>query len=322
MAEHCLCGAIRHLNFACGCRCLFQPQFKMNSSGHKRLVWAFIVAAPVIFVALAALQARIDEHTRSFARSKEELVLRSGSALKKASLGYDALMADIYWTRAVQYFGARSTKRDEQMGLLDPLLDITTTLDPRLVVAYRFGAIFLSEPAPIGAGRTDLAVDLVKRGIAANPDQWLLYHDLGFLYYWRLKDYPQAAATYLAGSKVKGAPTIMKLMAARIAENGGSIETSRLIFWELYESTKDPNVRKAALKQLRSLKAQEDEKHLDELIDQYRKRLGRNPASTRDLVTAGLLPGVPVDSLGFPYVIGSDGKSHLDPNSSIEEPKP
>jgi len=40
------------------------------------------------------------------------------------------------------------------------------------------------------------------------------------------------------------------------------------------------------------------------------------------LVTAGLLPGVPVDPLGFPYVIGSDGKSHLDPNSSIQEPKP
>ena len=294
----------------------------MSRFAHSRIGWKAVVAIPLLLAAATFVQGRIDAETHAQAAEQEELIFRSGPLLKKLSLGYDPLLADIYWTRAVQYYGARIGVQNATFGSLPALLDITTTLDPRLVVAYRFGAIFLSEPEPIGAGRTDLAVDLVKRGIAANPDQWLLYHDLGFLYYWRLKDYPQAAATYLAGSKVKGAPTIMKLMAARIAENGGSIETSRLIFWELYESTKDPNVRKAALKQLRSLKAQEDKKHLDELIDQYRKRLGRNPASTRDLVTAGLLPGVPVDSLGFPYVIGSDGKSHLDPNSSIEEPKP
>lgn len=281
-----------------------------------------MVALPLLLAAVAFVQGRIDAETCAEAIQQEELVFRSGPLLKKLSLGYDPLLADIYWTRAVQYYGARTGMRNATFELLAPLLDITTALDPRLVVAYRFGAIFLSEPGPIGAGRTDLAVDLVKRGIAANPDQWLLYHDLGFLYYWRLKDYPEAAATYLAGSKVKGAPPFMKLMAARIAENGGSIETSRLIFSELYESTKDPNVRKEVLKQLRSLKAQEDEMHLDDLIEQYRKRLGRNPVSMKDLVAAGLLRGFPVDPLGFPYVIGANGESHLNPDSSIPQLKP
>lgn len=281
-----------------------------------------MVALPLLLAAVAFVQGRIDAETRAEAIQQEGLVFQSGPLLKKLSLGYDPLLADIYWTRAVQYYGVRTGMRNATFELLAPLLDITTALDPRLVVAYRFGAIFLSEPGPIGAGRTDLAVDLVKRGIAGNPDQWLLYHDLGFLYYWRSRDYPEAAATYLAGSKVKGAPPFMKLMAARIAENGGSIETSRLIFSELYESTKDPNVRKEVLKQLRSLKAQEDEMHLDDLIEQYRKRLGRNPVSMKDLVTAGLLRGFPVDPLGFPYVIGADGESRLNPDSSIPQLKP
>jgi hypothetical protein len=288
----------------------------------SRTLWKAVVALPLLLAAVAFVQGRIDAETRAEAIQQEGLVFQSGPLLKKLSLGYDPLLADIYWTRAVQYYGARTGMRNATFELLAPLLDITTALDPRLVVAYRFGAIFLSEPGPIGAGRTDLAVDLVKRGIAANPDQWLLYHDLGFLYYWRSRDYPEAAATYLAGSKVKGAPPFMKLMAARIAENGGSIETSRLIFSELYESTKDPNVRKEVLKQLRSLKAQEDEMHLDDLIEQYRKRLGRNPVSMKDLVTAGLLRGFPVDPLGFPYVIGADGESHLNPDSSIPQLKP
>lgn len=292
----------------------------MSRTSQNRSLWKTAVAVSLLFAAIAVLQTRIDAHERS--AQTEDLVLRSGRLLKELSLGYDALLGDIYWTRAVQYYGERVGTPNATFELLGPLLDITTTLDPRLLVAYRFGAIFLSEPVPVGAGRTDLAVDLVKRGIAANPDQWPLYYDLGFLYYWRLKDYPDAAQTYLAGGNIPGAPLLMKLMAARIAQKGGSIDTSIMIFSELYQSTKDPNVRKEALAVLRSLKSEKDCMQLDELIDQYTKRFGRTPASMKELSGAGLVHGIPVDPLGFPYVIGPDGKSRLNSASPIQPPKP
>jgi hypothetical protein len=289
----------------------------MKPRRHSRLLWTLVVAAPVIFFALAALQLRIDAQTRSFESRKAELFLRSGTVLKKASLGYDALMADIYWTRAVQYYGSRSTKPDEYLELLDPLLDIATTLDPRLLIAYRFGAIFLSEPRPLGAGRTDLAVQLVKKGIAANPNEWHLYSDLGFLYYWRDKDYPDASAAYLAGSKIPDAPEWLKLMAARVAEKGGSYENSLLIWTEILRSTKDPKVRKKAQDQILELAAERDEEALDKLAEDYRQRFGRYPISTQEFVAAGMLRGVPVDPAGYPYIFGPDGKSKLDPASPI-----
>lgn len=292
----------------------------MNRVTQNRSIWEAALALPLLFVAIAGLQMRIDARARS--SEPQDLVLRSGPLLKKLSLGYDALLGDIYWTRAVQYYGGRAGAPNATFELLGPLLDITTTLDPRLVIAYRFGAIFLSEPVPVGAGRTDLAVNLVKRGIAANPSEWRLYYDLGFLYYWRLKDYPNAAQAYLTGGNLPGAPLIMKLMAARIAERGGSIDTSIMIFSELYESTKDSNVRKEALALLRSLKAEKDCMQLDQLIDQYAKRFGRRPASMKDLTGAELVRGVPVDPLGFPYVIDPDGKSRLNPASPIRPSKP
>jgi hypothetical protein len=292
----------------------------MRGATYNRPAWTAALGIPLLLAATAFLQQRIDRQTPSEALERQE-VLITGPLLKKLSLGYDSLLADIYWTRAVQYYGSRIGERKENFDSLAPLLNITTTLDPRLIVAYRFGAVFLSEPKPIGAGRNDLAVDLVKRGIAANPGEWRLYNDLGFLYYWRFKDYADASAAYLAGSEIPGAPVFMKLMAARVAEKGGSIETSRLIFSGLYESTKDPVVRKALLKQLRALKAEEDELHLDEKIAAFRQRFGRNPSSTRELAATGFLPGVPVDPLGFPYVIGPDGRSHLNPASPIEPPK-
>ncbi|HTS13843.1 MAG TPA: hypothetical protein VMH00_17110 [Candidatus Limnocylindrales bacterium] len=294
----------------------------MSVSSKTRSLWIAIIGVPVLFVGMAALQVRIDAQTRTEAAQEEELFVRSGSLLRNLSLGYDSLLADVYWTRAVQYYGSRIGDRNTDFGLLAPLLNIATTLDPRLVVAYRFGAIFLSEGKPIGAGRPDLAVDLVKRGIAANPGVWRLYYDLGFLYYFRLKDYKDASAAYLEGGDQPGAPIIMRLMAARVAEKGGSLETSRMILAEMYESTKDKSVRKVLMKQLRGLKAAEDEMHIDELSEQYRQRFHHNPASINDMVSAGYLPGAPVDPAGFPYVLGRDGKSHLNPDSPVELPKP
>ncbi len=295
----------------------------MNVSHRNRPLWAALAGVPLLFLAIAWMQVRIDAQTRTAAQEQDELLLRSGAVVKKLSLGYDSLLADIYWTRAVQYYGERLGKPGANFELLWPLLDITTTLDPKLIVAYRFGSIFLSEPGAGGAGRTDLAIELVKRGIAANPDAWRLGTDLGFLYYWRLKDYQDSAAAYLAASKNPQALEWVKIMAARIADKGGSLETSQMIWTELYQSTKDPATRKRAAEQLQELRAQEDEARLDDIAEQYRKRFGRYPASSWEMRDAGMLPGIPVDPAGYPYVFGPDGKSRLDPESTVMiEPLP
>jgi hypothetical protein len=276
-----------------------------------------LLAIPPLFAAIAAVQVGIDARTRSAENQKQELLLQSPSLVRRMSLGYDPLLADIYWTRSVQYYGARIGKPNEDFGLLWPLLDITVTLDPKLMPAYRFGAIFLSEAPPIGAGRTDLAVELTKRGIAANPDEWRLWADLGFLYYWRMKDYQHASAAYLAASNFPKAPPWLKLMAARVAEKGGSVETSRLIWTELLESTTNARMRDIAREKLRGLKVQDDEAHINEAVAEFRARFGRYPSSTVELQGSGILPGIPVDPDGFPYVIGLDGKAQLFPTSTM-----
>ena len=290
-----------------------------NGSAHRFPIWKSLVAIVVLFGAIALLQARIDVKVRSEAQQKQELLVTSGAMLKKLSLGYAPLLADIYWTRAVQYYGSRLGQKDVTFDLLSPLLNIAVALDPHLIIAYRFGAIFLSQPRP---ARTDLAVDLVKRGIAANPNEWHLYYDLGFLYYWRLKDYKDASEAYLDGGKIPGSPVFMKIMAARMAQEGGSVQMSEMVFAELYHSTTDRNVKKFAIEQLQLLKVQQDEMELDKVIEQYHKRFARNPASMDELVTAGLLHNNPLDPAGYPYVIGPDAKVHLYPGSPIKQSKP
>jgi tetratricopeptide (TPR) repeat protein len=288
----------------------------VTARARNPLAWRAIVIAPILLAGIVMLQMRIDAQQKNFAKQNEELLIQSGPLLKKLSLGYNSLLADVYWTRAVQYYGAKLPTSDRDFRLLAPMLDVATTLDPNLVVAYHFGAFFLSEKQG-GAGRPDLAVELVKKGVAANPDSWQIAADLGFLYYLRLKDYEKASAAYLQASKIPGAPQIFKLLAARVASKGGAFETSRMIWAETYESTQDPKVKQYALDQLKALKVQQDEAELNQLAQDYRDRFGSYPSFMMDLITTGMIAGAPVDPEGFPYVFGPDGKAQLNPKSPI-----
>ena len=288
----------------------------MSERHRNPLAWLAAIVVPVLLVCVVALQRRIDSQRNILERQSDELLIQSGPLLKRLSLGYDALLGDLYWTRAVQYYGAKLPTSDRDFHLLAPLLNVATTLDPNLIPAYHFGAFFLSEKQG-GAGRPDLAVDLVKKGIAANPDNIQISADLGFLYYMRLKDYQKAAAAYLETSKIPGATQLFKVLAARIATKGGALDTSRMIWSEVYETTQDEQVKKRALEALKGLKAQSDEMQLDQLAEDYRSRFGRYPQSTRELVEAAMIKGIPLDPDGFPYVFGADGKSQLDPKSTV-----
>jgi hypothetical protein len=286
------------------------------SSGNKSRATA-LLTIPALLTLIVVLQRKIDASSTSLQEEKPELILRSGTMLKKLSLGYDSLLADIYWTRAVQYYGARAGIPKATFELLGPLLDITTTLDPKLMIAYRFGAIFLSEPPSAGAGRADLAVDLVKKGIAANPDEWRLYQDLGLIYSIHFKDYQKAAEAYLEGSRNPKAEIYMKVLAAVVAQKGDSMETSKLIWSEVYASTQDKLVRQRALQHLMALDAAMDIKRLNGISEDYWKKTGHYPATIQELRDAGLVTGKLEDPAGYPYVMGPYGVPELNPQSSV-----
>jgi hypothetical protein len=282
----------------------------------KAIVWLLMLLG---FAWIWRLQQRIDLRHAALHQEQDELVLRSPKLVKTMSLEYAPLMADVYWTRVVQYYGNEHAKHNAKLELLWPLLDITTTLDPNLLPAYRFGGMFLSEAPPRGAGRPDLAIELIQRGIQANPDYWRFYEDLGFVYYFDLKDYTKASQAFYEGSKKPGAHIWMKTMAAKIAAEGESFSTSIFLWKEVYETAKDPQVKQNAMTHLQLLTAQEDCRQINALSDEYERRFNRRPARLNDLVQAGLLRGMPVDPLGYVYVIGEDGKAELNLDSPLLE---
>jgi tetratricopeptide (TPR) repeat protein len=249
----------------------------------------------------------VDE-VRTRATLTDVIYISSPKLLKRLSIGYDGLLADIYWTRAVQYYGGKHAGGGGSFDLLWPLLNITTQLDPHLLPAYEFGGTFLTMPPPNGAGLPERATELVESGVRNNPDNWHLYYDLGYLYY-DLKDYPKAADAFERGSHAPNAHPFLKILAAQAAQHGGEAQTAQMLWSSVYQTSHDKYIRSNAIWHLKALQADQDCADLEKLVSVYRDKTGHSPESFRDLARAGMLRGVPTDPRGNEYQL--DGEGHV-----------
>jgi tetratricopeptide (TPR) repeat protein len=279
-----------------------------------------VVASCVLTLTLAGAAAMLHavDKQRKAMRAEEVLYIRSPKALKMMSLGYTGLLADLYWTRAVQYFGYQHFHSSDDLHLLGPLLEIATHLDPHLLPAYSFGSNFLAPLPPNGAGEPQRAIALAEFGIRNNPNNWKLYYDLGFTYYLELKDYPKAADAFRRGAEIPGAHPFVRILAARMAQHAGEFETSRMLWTTTYQSSKDKDIQRNAVDHLKALQVDEEVAELEKVVDHYREQMGISPHDIYDVIGAGMLEGVPVDPTGKPYKVTPDGRVELsDPDSIL-----
>jgi tetratricopeptide (TPR) repeat protein len=272
----------------------------MRPSRKVTLVFGLLLVGCIVGSAL--LLRRLDQ-VRTGATLQEVLYISSPKALKKMSLGYDGLLADIYWTRAVQYFGSRHHDGARRYDLLAPLLEITTALDPHLLVAYEYGANFMAPN-----GMPERAIELEEFGIRHNPNEWRLYYNEGFIRYMDLQDYAGAAEVFARGSRVPNAHPFLAVLAAKMAEHAGDRQMARMMWSTTYQTTKDKTVRANAAAHLRALQVDEDVTNLEALSARYQQQTGRFPSSFSELESANLVRGTPIDPLGHPYKLTPDGR--------------
>ncbi|MGH9335754.1 MAG: tetratricopeptide repeat protein, partial [Vicinamibacteria bacterium] len=235
-----------------------------------------LVAALLCLVFL--VQSHIDDTFGEYRATEEILYVDDAKVLKKVMRGFENLAADVYWLRVVQYFGGKRREvTNKNYDLLEPLLEITVTLDPRFRVAYTYGSTFLSEPFPLGAGQPLKAIELVDRGIQNHPEYWRFYLDKGFIYFWYLEDYEKAAEVFLEGSKIEGAPFWMATTAGRTLTQSGQRDTARGLWRIIHDSAETEQQRENAALHLTQLDALDQMDALRRLVRVFEERVGRYP---------------------------------------------
>jgi hypothetical protein len=296
--------------------------------------------ASVLLAAAVRVQAAREVTYPVSENDVETLYLRSGLAVRRLSGPYTALAADVYWIRAIQYFGGVKQNLDQQRAaptsipepppaiaalqesaypLLYPLLDIATTLDPRFNIAYRFGAVFLAEAYPRGAGRPDLAVRLLQKGLTERPDRWEYMEDIGFVHYWFVHDFAAASAWFQKAADIPGAPWWLRSLAATTLAQGGDRKSSRAMWEAIRQSAEVDWQRKDAERRLAQFQALDAVDALQRVVDGYRRQTGQTP-DWPSLVRARLLRGIPLDPAGAPYESTADGRVRLSQRSSLWPP--
>jgi hypothetical protein len=89
------------------------------------------------------------------------------------------------------------------------------------------------------------------------------------------------------------------------------------MMWKLtYDTSTDKLVRANARAHLTASIVDTQVEQLQSIVARYQLATGRTPVSFSELVRVGTLRGIPVDPLGNPYVLTSDGRVEVkDPDS-------
>lgn len=264
----------------------------------------------------------------------EDLALQ-GSKLKGFSFGAEGLLADWYWMKSLQYVGGKlAASKDDVINLNDlrplnprllhPYLDTATDLDPNFMAAYSYGALVLP------AIDDNKAIELTEKGIRNNPGEWRLYQYLGYIY-WRLKRFDEAADAYERGSRISGSPLFLQMMVGSMKNEGGSRETARAVFRQMYEQANDSETKYYGELRLKYLDSLDEREAMDAALQNFRERTGRCASGWREilpLLAAIKLPNElkfridntnrPVDPSGSAYTFDPATCSvRLDPSSKI-----
>jgi hypothetical protein len=268
-------------------------------------------------------QVRLDQSLAALSAKDPSLYLWAGRNVKRMAPGFEGLFADIYWLRTVQYFGAQHVFAEgSRFELLYPLVEITVTLDPRLEIAYRYGATFLSEPRPQGAGQPERGIAILERGVAALPGNWRLRQDLGFFTFLFMHDAEGAARILNDAANLPGSAFWLRTLAADLLLKKGERTASRAMWTQIFQQAEEGVMKENARLRLQELDALDRAEALTALVSEIEKRTGRKPSSLGEIEGAGLARGPLVDPSGIPFAYDREtGEVRVSQRSTLWRPK-
>lgn len=276
----------------------------MRRSRDTRIELALLALLLALGAGLHASNRALETRIRAELPDGDVGPLPDGHALRVLSLGFDRLVADLFWLRTVYYMGDEYSTAAGYPAAYR-LADLVTDIDPQ------FRTVYVVMSGAIGGlqGDPDAAIALLEKGVR-HVDYWKLHFLLGFNYFMERLDYASAAEQMRIAAE-EGGPPYLPLLSARLYAQAGDPDTALAFIQARLAEAPHDEMRQALEKRYWDLWITRDVRAIDEAIAAYRAARGAAPRDVVDLVAAGLLAREPSDPRGGRYRI-EDGRAATD----------
>jgi hypothetical protein len=226
--------------------------------------------------------------------------------LKITSLEFDGLAADFLFLKALGFFGGtfarteRPRVKEAEWRWMFNVLDAATELDPWFYDPYYFANCNFTWEA----NKAKEANTLLAKGSRARDWDWTIPFYMGFNEFYFLHDNAKASEYLMQGARRPDADPILSTLAVRLAYKASRSEVAIIFLRETMDKTKDKITRRELELNLKSL---EGVYSLEQAVNSFTTRFGRQPATIDELLSRGIIGRLPEDPYHGKYYIDKDG---------------
>ena len=233
------------------------------------------------------------------------LYLPSGKFLQGAALGFDEMLADLLWIKAIGYFGSHAVT-DQDYFWLSHILDIVTTLDPFFQYPYEFGGVILATEI----GDVDKSNRLLEKGMKNVPETheryWYFPFFIAFNYMYYKDDYKTAAHYLEMASKFPQTPDYLPLLVSRLYADADEPEMAITFLREMIEGTDNPELNEKLKLRLNEVINNSNIQFLEKAKGNFFLKFLRYPENIKEMFESRLILYMPVDPRGGEYYISKE----------------
>jgi hypothetical protein len=266
---------------------------KRAEAGTKDRTWIGILCIFLLLGSAAWFLEKADESKPADWNQDQLTYLPSGKLLKPLAMDLDEAVADILWIKAMIYF-ADAYMQGKGYGWLGHMLDIVTTLNPRMRPAYEFGGVVLTKEK----SQLPKTMRLLERGVGEFPKDWRIRVYAAMAQLALDSNYTKAAAFLEPVTLDPEVPDHIRTLCATLLSKGGGRRVALAFLVNSY---------------VRSDNTINREIFLDKILKMYPGRpedlAKRKDAISRVLKEAALEPMIEVMALGVIHEYLSDDMS-------------
>lgn len=266
-----------------------------------------ILMLVVLLSAHVFLLERLTQGIKLLPTNEDSTFLLPSPILKVITLDFHGLAADYLFLNSLVFVGSTHERKERprvkpwEWKWLYSMLDASTDLDPYFLDPYYFANAQLTWDALM----IEETNHLLEKGSKYREWDPVLPFFIGFNYFYFLQDNLNARKWLLEASKRPDAQPLYASLAGKLAYEKKRTENAISFLEEMSRRTDDETLKKKYEERLIFL---HQVLKVENAVEAYKKRFGRNPAGIQALVRTGMLHEIPTDPYGGQLYVNLDGK--------------